>query len=152
MTSTAAATSNPPEPVTQAGSRQAIHPQAREDEQSPAEAADRRHHQRVELETDVSFESESNFFTGFMEDISEGGLFLSTYQLEPIGTVIEVTFHLPDGHIVRAQGRVRWLRDPRDETSDVRPGMGIQFDELLAEDRKAIQAFIEARSPIFYEE
>ncbi|MFW5925383.1 MAG: TIGR02266 family protein [Myxococcota bacterium] len=151
MTSPAAVTSNPPEPV-QADARHAIPPGARDAEGTSAGAEDRRHHRRVELETDVSFESDSNFFTGFMEDVSEGGLFLATYQLEPIGTVIETTFHLPDGHIVHARGQVRWIRDPRNDTSDARPGMGIQFDELLPEDRRAIQAFIEARSPLFYEE
>ncbi|MFW6050170.1 MAG: TIGR02266 family protein [Myxococcota bacterium] len=128
--------------------RRAIPP---ETNAAPA-AAERRQHQRVELETEVSFASENNFFTGFTEDISEGGLFLATYQLEPIGTAMEITFHLPDGHIVRARGQVRWVRDPRDESPGAPPGMGIQFEELLPEDRRAIQAFIEARAPLFYEE
>lgn len=116
------------------------------------DGVERRRYQRVQLETDVTFESDHNFFTGFMEDISEGGLFIATYKLQPMGTQIEVTFTLPDGHIVRATGSVRWVRDPRDESPGAPPGMGIQFDELLPEDREAIHAFIGARAPIFYED
>lgn len=119
----------------------------------PAPAgAERRKTPRAFLETEITFESADNFYTGFTEDISEGGVFLTTYDLHPMGTEIEVEFTLPTGHIVRAVGVVRWLRDPRDEAPDAPPGMGLQFRALLPEDRAAIQEFIDARTPLFYEE
>jgi uncharacterized protein (TIGR02266 family) len=119
--------------------------------QSPT-GEQRRKHSRVELETEVTFEGPNNFYTGFSEDISEGGLFVSTYDIRPIGTKIEVSFSLPNGHIVNVNGEVRWLRDPVDPDEDSRPGMGIMFEELLPEDRSAVEAFIKSRNPIFFDE
>ena len=113
---------------------------------------ERRSHSRHTFETAVSFESDSNFFTGFTEDLSEGGLFLATYQLRPLGELIDVEFELPDGHIVNATGEVRWLRDLREETPGVRPGMGLRFLDLKEEDREAILFFTSLRQPIFYDD
>lgn len=118
----------------------------------PEGVAERRKAPRAFLETEISFESADNFYTGFTEDISEGGLFLTTYDLRPIGTEIEIEFSLPTGHIVRTTGEVRWVRDPRDEAPDAPPGMGIQFRKLANEDSAAIQTFIEARAPLFFED
>ena len=119
----------------------------------PAPAgSERRSTPRAFLETEITFESHANFYTGFTEDISEGGLFLTTYDLHPLGTEIEIEFTLPTGQIVRTLGVVRWIRDPHDEAPDAPPGMGLQFRDLLPEDRTAIHEFIEARAPIFYEE
>lgn len=111
----------------------------------------RRKHTRVELETEVTFEGPSNFYTGFTEDISEGGLFMSTYDIRPIGTKVEVSFSLPSGHVVNAGGVVRWVRDPVEPDEDSLPGMGIMFSELLPEDRAAVEAFIRSRSPMFFD-
>jgi uncharacterized protein (TIGR02266 family) len=112
----------------------------------------RRKHTRVELETEVTFEGPSNFYTGFTEDISEGGLFMSTYDIRPLGTKVEISFSLPSGHVVNAVGEVRWVRDPVDPDEDSLPGMGIMFNELLPEDRAAVEAFIKSRSPMFFDE
>lgn len=127
-------------------------PQARPSAEPPPGVAERRRAPRAFLETEVSFESADNFYTGFTEDVSEGGLFLATYDLRPIGTHLEVEFTLPTGHIVRTEGEVRWVRDPQDEAPDAPPGMGIQFRELRPEDHAAIMEFIEARAPLFYED
>lgn len=107
---------------------------------------------RVKLETEVELEGESNFYTGFTEDISEGGLFLATYGLLPIGTVIDLEFTLPTGHLVSTPAEVRWLRDLRDlDTEGMSPGMGLQFLELAPSDKAEIRAFIQARAPLFFD-
>jgi uncharacterized protein (TIGR02266 family) len=115
-------------------------------------AEQRRRYHRVELETEVTFDGPTNFYTGFTEDISGGGLFVSTYNIRPIGTQIDISFTLPNGHIVNTRGQVRWVHDPVDPDEDTRPGMGIMFEELLPEDRAAVDAFIKSRAPIFYDE
>jgi uncharacterized protein (TIGR02266 family) len=112
----------------------------------------RRRHNRVELETEVTLNGPTNFYTGFTEDISNGGLFVSTYDIRPIGTEVEVSFSLPSGHIVNVCGHVRWLRDPIEPDEDSRPGMGIMFKELLPEDQVAVETFIKSRTPIFFDE
>ncbi|HJL19249.1 MAG TPA: TIGR02266 family protein [Sandaracinaceae bacterium LLY-WYZ-13_1] len=118
---------------------------------SPSADMERRASPRVDLEVEVGFESETNFYQGFSEDLSDGGLFVATYQLSPVGTVFEIEFTLPTGHIVRAEAEVRWLRDLRDGSTGVSPGMGLQFKGLLPEDERAIAQFVQARSPIFYD-
>jgi uncharacterized protein (TIGR02266 family) len=114
--------------------------------------AERRTSPRVPLETQVNFEGGTNFYTGFSQDISSGGLFVCTYDLQPIGTRVELTFSLPDGYTVNAPGQVRWLRDPIEPDPDAPPGMGIMFEELLPEDRRAIDEFVNLRAPLFYDD
>jgi uncharacterized protein (TIGR02266 family) len=113
---------------------------------------ERRNHLRAELEAEVSLESETNFFMGFSEDISEGGLFVATYDLLPVGSQIQIELALPDGYVVRAIAEVRWVRDLRDESDGVSPGLGLRFVELQPTDRDAITQFVQARAPIFYDE
>jgi uncharacterized protein (TIGR02266 family) len=113
---------------------------------------DQRRYNRIELETEVTFDGPTNFYTGFSEDISGGGLFLSTYDVRPIGTKIEIAFSLPNGHIINARGQVRWIRNLVEPDEDSKPGMGIMFEELLPEDRVAVDTFIKSRTPIFFDE
>jgi len=113
---------------------------------------ERRIHKRVPMEADVNFQGLSNFYTGFAEDISCGGLFVTSYCLQPIGTHVDLSFTLPNGYVVVTPGQVRWLRDIRDPDDDTSPGMGIMFEDLKSEDRKQIEAFIQERSPLFYDE
>jgi uncharacterized protein (TIGR02266 family) len=120
---------------------------SREIEHHPARQA-----RRIACEVDIGFQSESNFFTGFSEDISEGGLFISTYDFKPIGTTIDVNFTLPSGHTVISQGIVRWVREVNPIAPDMEPGMGVQFLDLGQQDKSAIELFLSQRDPMFYEE
>ncbi len=113
---------------------------------------ERRKHCRVPMEADVNFQGLSNFYTGFAEDISCGGLFVSSYCLQPIGTQVDLNFTLPNGYVVNTPGQVRWLRDIRDPDDDTSPGMGIMFEGLKSEDKKQIEAFIRERSPLFFDD
>jgi uncharacterized protein (TIGR02266 family) len=113
-------------------------------------AAERREYERRTLEAEIGVYSESNFYTGFSEDISEGGIFVSTYELRPIGSLVKVEFVLPDGHEVSCKGEVRWVKDPTDAMDD-KPGMGIRFEELASEHLAAIQEFVANREPLFLE-
>ena len=113
---------------------------------------ERRKHKRVPMEADVSFQGLSNFYTGFAEDISCGGLFVTSYCLQPIGTNVDLSFTLPNGYVVNTPGQVRWLRDIRDPDDDTAPGMGIMFEDIKSEDKKQIEAFIQERSPLFYDD
>jgi uncharacterized protein (TIGR02266 family) len=116
---------------------------------APSErASDRRALERVTLEADVSLFSPTTFWTGFTEDISEGGLFVATYQTQPIGTRIDLRFELPTGHAVKVAGIVRWLRAGSD---DAMPGMGIAFEDLAQEDVRVIRSFVKHRPPLLWD-
>lgn len=112
-------------------------------------ADERRDRPRTELVTDIGFLGDTNFYTGFSGNVSDGGLFVATYDLLPVGTALTVSFVLPDGHQVFAEGQVAWLREGISLDSDLTPGMGIAFERLRQEDHRAISGFMQRRTPMF---
>jgi uncharacterized protein (TIGR02266 family) len=99
----------------------------------------------------VDMESDHNFFTGFSSDISEGGIFIATVNILALGSEVELSLQLPKGGKIAVRGKVRWIREPEADQRSV-PGMGIQFSDLTAESRMAIDTFIGKRDPIFFED
>ena len=110
---------------------------------------DKRCAARADLEVDVSLYSETQFFAGLTEDVSEGGVFIATYETLPQGTEIQLAFTLPNGHAVRTVGVVRWLRGVGASTG---PGMGVQFQSLHQTDLAAIVSFVRHRPPLLWED
>lgn len=108
---------------------------------------DRRGSPRVAIEAEIGLHSETNFYQGFTEDLSDGGLFIATYDVLPVDAKLTVKFSLPDGHQIIANGRVVWVRDLQEGTG---PGMGIEFEGLRPDDHAAILHFIELRPALFY--
>jgi len=107
---------------------------------------------RFDLEAHVSHVSEHNFYQGFSENLSDGGLFVQTYQVHQIGAVLQLQLTLPDDvDPIVVRGIVRWVR-AYDEPTDTKPGFGLQFQGLDPVDQKRIERFLRLRSPIFYEE
>jgi uncharacterized protein (TIGR02266 family) len=97
-------------------------------------------------------ESESNFYMGLSENLSEGGLFIATHLVKPIGTTISVSFLLPGpAEPIKATGTVRWTRE-YSETSDVGPGMGVRFEALTPREAGAIRQFLAARAPLYFDD
>jgi len=106
---------------------------------------------RIALQTEVHMGSASNFYTGFTGNISEGGLFVATYSVFPIGTRISLEFSLPDeGPAIAVQGEVRWTSDPTPD-GDGHVGLGLQFLDLAEEDRQRIEHFVAQRETLFYD-
>jgi uncharacterized protein (TIGR02266 family) len=117
------------------------------------ETADsRRVHPRRDVELEVTLESETNFYLGLTENLSEGGLFIATHVVRSIGTQIDVSFKLPhSSEAIKVTGTVRWIRE-YSETSDTSPGMGVRFDHISSEQAEQIRQFLAARAPLFYDE
>jgi uncharacterized protein (TIGR02266 family) len=133
------------------------HPAARNEKRNSSRAPagdERRKHERLSLAAEVGLRSESNFYTGFSDDVSEGGLFIATYTLLPVGSKVEVSFWLPSGHEVTASAEVRWVRDTHhsDDHGHVSPGMGVRFVGLSSDHLSAIRHFMEMRPPMFYDD
>jgi uncharacterized protein (TIGR02266 family) len=111
---------------------------------------------RHEVEVEVDLVGDSNFYLGFTENLSKGGLFVATYVLRPIGSILDLSVRLA-GHDepLRLRGEVRWIREPSatsEGTSDLWPGMGVRFQALSAEDTRRILDFLQARAPLFFDE
>ncbi|MBI5517511.1 MAG: TIGR02266 family protein [Deltaproteobacteria bacterium] len=118
----------------------------------PQNPEDLRTAPRVDAEIDVTFESEHNFFTGFSENISEGGLFLATYHAHRPGEKLTLKFTLPGVEKpIETVAEVRWQR-PNTHSDDTPPGVGVRFVTLSDDDRKAIERFVRHRDPLFYDE
>lgn len=101
--------------------------------------------------TEVDESSDSNFYWGLTNDISEGGLFVATVALMDPGSEITLAFTLPDGgDPIEVTGIVRWVRD-FDGGRDAPPGYGVQFNDLPAAARDRISAFVRRRDPVFYD-
>jgi uncharacterized protein (TIGR02266 family) len=93
--------------------------------------------------------SDSNFYLGITENLSEGGVFIATYLLKPIGTDVRVQLELPTASI-EVSGVVRWLRTF--DAGEDWPGMGVQFDRLDPKAEAQIREFIGYRDPLFFDD
>lgn len=114
--------------------------------------APKRQSPRVRMQAQVDFESDDNFFNGFSSNISDGGLFIATVNVLPLGTNVDVGFTLPTGERIECKGVVRWVREIDDRNPDSHPGMGVQFVDLEERAAGAIEQFIQQREPMFYVE
>jgi uncharacterized protein (TIGR02266 family) len=116
-------------------------------------AVDRRGHTRRNLTVEVGMHGETNFWLGFSQDISEGGLFVSTYETLPVGTDLDLEFSLPGSTgTVHSRARVCWVREYRegqDLSNGILPGMGVRFEGLAEEDRQRIAEFVRTREALF---
>jgi uncharacterized protein (TIGR02266 family) len=112
------------------------------------EAEERRAAQRVAVDVEVDLASEHQFFVGYSEDLSDGGLFVATYVTHPVGTELELRIELADFGSLEMMGRVVWMRERSDHSP---PGMGIVFEQIGPEQNEAIMHFLRSRPPLFYD-
>ncbi len=92
-----------------------------------AEEDERRRAERLALTAEVTLQSETIFFTGLTENLSEGGLFVATFSPPPIGDLVHLKVKADGGVDVEVRGYVRWHR--RDDEGNW-TGCGIQFHDL----------------------
>lgn len=115
------------------------------------DAEHRREHSRFHVDLDVTVGSDHNFYAGFAENLSSGGVFIATHKLKPTGSKIELSINLPDGITLQAEGEVRWIR-VFNELSDTPPGMGVKFTNLSSASVAVIQSFLARREPLFFDD
>lgn len=111
-----------------------------------------RQRDRFALQAAIDLRSDSNFFTGFSTNLSEGGVFLATYQELSPGTEVELTLTLPGHPALAVKGTVRWIRELNERVPELTPGLGIQFTGLAADQLEAIRTFVQSREPLFFPE
>jgi uncharacterized protein (TIGR02266 family) len=104
---------------------------------------------RVFVEVEIGLTTESHIYTGISLDVSTGGVFVATYDPAAPGTAVSLHFVLPDGHVVNAEGVVRWTRAA---TTDAPPGMGVAFVQISIDSLEHIAAFCAGRPPLYFDE
>lgn len=107
---------------------------------------------RKTVEANVGLTTETNFWVGFDDDIAHGGVFLPTYEPLPAGTHVMLQVTLPAGGMFACPAHVRYVRESLEYSSEMQPGMGLQFDALLPEHRDLAQRFMQKRAALFYDE
>jgi uncharacterized protein (TIGR02266 family) len=112
-----------------------------------------RNHNRLQFEIQLDIVSEHNFYAGLSLNISEGGLFVSTHVLYPLGTKLEIRMLFPgDEEPTALMTEVRWQR-PHGEGRDAAPGgMGLRFVDLTPLVLDKIRRFSAKREPLYYED
>ncbi|HEY2410222.1 MAG TPA: TIGR02266 family protein [Polyangiaceae bacterium] len=119
--------------------------------QRPSEEA-RREYPRFAVELEVSLGSEHNFYSGLVENLSVGGVFIATHVSKPVGSLVEVSLRLPGSEDSYAMtGEVRWVR-PYSEEGGMPPGLGVRFLSLPAGAEQLIARFLAQREPLFFDE
>ncbi len=107
----------------------------------------RRDNARFGFEVVVDLTSASGFWMGLSQNLSEGGLFIASANLVPIGENVHVRLDLSDGvgAPFEVDCEVAWHRLVDDEDSGIRPGMGVRFLYLDASAQARIMTFCRAR-------
>ena len=112
----------------------------------------RRVYARFMVDLDVTLASQHNFYAGFAENLSAGGIFVATHKILPVGEVLRLSIRLPGlAKPVEGAGEVRWVRE-YSERSNVPPGLGLRFVELAPGGVEAIERFLENRDPLFFDD
>jgi len=97
----------------------------------------RRTSARVALGVPISYRAGQTVSGAVTLDVAKGGLGIRTLNPLPKGTAVALKFRLPGtAGEIGASGHVAW--------SDRRVGMGVQFEEVSANDQRAIDAFVDA--------
>lgn len=104
------------------------------------------------VDLDVSLASDHNFYAGFAENLSAGGIFVATHKMLPVGEVVMLAIRLPGyARPIEGAGQVRWVRE-YSERSNVPPGLGLRFVHVAPGGAEAIERFLENREPLFFDD
>ena len=105
--------------------------------------AERRRYSRKRVTVRVDLRGEHQFYAGFTENISTGGLFVATRAPFDLGDEIDVRLALM-GHlgVEEVRTRVAWIRP--DSGGGLLPGMGLEFIDLPEAAHQQIKEFVES--------
>ena len=100
---------------------------------------------RREIKTSAKFGiDQEKMLTGFLSDISVGGVFLETNELFPVDTELFLEFQLyQDAAFKKCRGRVAWVNQKGSLKKDyATTGMGLEFTDINKLDILSIQAWV----------
>jgi uncharacterized protein (TIGR02266 family) len=124
--------------------------QARERERE-LEAIAFRRASRVELKVAVSGVGEDNFFMGFSENVSDGGVFVATMCPPELGSVVDLAVCVNADQSLFVKGEVRWHRTNEHGEPT---GCGVQFHPMSPEQERLLAMLMgsSGKEPLFYDD
>jgi len=105
--------------------------------------AERRLYTRRKLRTEVTFKEEfgEDVIKLYSEDVSVGGIFLSSYLPIKVGSYVFISFRLPDHPAsIEATGEV--VRTVEERDGETKGGFAIRFVALKEVAAEAIRRFV----------
>jgi hypothetical protein len=106
----------------------------------------------IEVEANLGAHSPTNFYKGLSGNdvVDDGGLFVATYDIPPLGSRLWVSVHMPGGYEFQAVAEVRWSRETG--AGDAPPGFGCAFKDVTKEARQLIYRYVRNREPLFHDD
>ncbi len=104
---------------------------------------------RVPVSIPVDFRVGERSFSGFILNISDNGVFLHTKEDLLIGSLVHLSFSLPESEkVMNISGLVRWSTEGK-EGSSLFSGSGIMFTEIETDDQDLIIDFVKVQAEKF---
>jgi len=106
-----------------------------------AEGAERRRYPRIEVNAYVDYAGADVLLYHRVDNISLGGIGITSPSVEPVGAVVELVINFPDlDESIVTQGEVSWSRgDPKAGPVE----MGIRYVNMPDSDRETLQRFLD---------
>ncbi|MCB1198942.1 MAG: PilZ domain-containing protein [Bdellovibrionota bacterium] len=108
--------------------------------------ADRRRdgQDRADVQINVNLASLGPYYLSKLTNISVGGAFIQHPNPEPVGTVVNISFKLPnDDNLIKTRAKVVWKYIQGGKALPNGTGMGIEFVEISKDARKRILDYIQ---------
>jgi hypothetical protein len=104
----------------------------------------------TQVDVELGIHSTSNFYKGLggNDVIEHGGLFVATYKVLKINTVVTLRVLLPGDYEFTASAVVQWTR----EGGSSEPGFGARFTQISQEGRQLVYRYTRNREPMFYDD
>ena len=100
-----------------------------------------RREKRVAVKIDCFLRCQNETVSCHLSDLSSGGAFVVTDYSAIPGSVVQISFSLPDGTFVDCPGRIAWIN--RLETK-IHKGFGIKFALMAKEAKTNLNRFLES--------
>jgi hypothetical protein len=103
------------------------------------------------IDVELGTHSPSNFYKGLggNDVIEHGGIFVSTYKVQKIGTNVVLRVLLPGDYEFQANAVVQWIRS---QGGSDEPGFGARFTHITPEGRQLVYRYTRNREPMFYDD
>lgn len=98
----------------------------------------RRESLRTSFNKTVQVTYQESVATLFAQNISEGGIYLSTLSPLPTGSAVKLAIPLEGDRTVHVDGVVIYTIDTGTEASGLEPGMAVRYNNLAADDEELI--------------
>lgn len=109
---------------------------------------DRRRFKRVQVDIQMVYgeELELDGTDALMSDLSLGGCSLKTDNAPVVDSLVSFQFKVPEtDRVIRARGKVQWVRPPEKGAKGVSGLVGIMFTEISNEDLMELKRYVEKR-------